>query len=130
MGRIEETQYPAERQEFITVENENYFLDFAIYCARSNIAVETDGDTWHANPQKARQDNLRDNNLTAAGWEVLRFTTHQIQEELESYCVPNITKAINKSGGVDDGKFIARLIDLKSDDTYQLGLFDHPEGES
>ena len=120
---------PAERQEFVTVENENYFLDFAIYCAKRNIDVEADGDTWHANPKRARQDNLRDNSLTAAGWEVLRFTTHQIQEEAETYCIPNITKAINKSGGVADGNYVTRRIDLKSDGTYQLGLFDHHEGE-
>ena len=115
---------PAERQEFVTVENENYILDFAIYCAKRNIAVEANGDTWHANPEKARQDNLRNNNLTAAGWDVLRFTTRQIQEEAETYCIPNITKTINNSGGVDEGKYMSRKIDLQSGDTYQLGLYD------
>ena len=37
-AELKRHKIPAERQEFITVENENYFLDFAIYCAKSNIA--------------------------------------------------------------------------------------------
>ena len=42
---------------------------------------------------------------------MLRFTTHQIQEETETYCIRTITKTINKLGGVDE------------DGAYQLGLF-------
>ena len=41
----------AERQEFITIKKQSYALDFAIYCAKGNMDVETDGDTWHANPE-------------------------------------------------------------------------------
>ncbi len=120
---------PAERQEFVTVENQNYRLDFAIYCAKGNIAVEADGDTWHANPEKSVQDNVRDNNLKAVGWNVFHFTTFQIQEQVEMYCVPQVTKAINNLGGVNDGKYVPRKIDLKADGSYQLGLFDDFERE-
>ncbi len=120
---------PGERQEFVTVENQNYALDFAIYCAKGNIAVESDGDTWHANPEKSIQDNLRDNALKAAGWNVFHFTTHQIQEQAETYCVPKVTKAINNLGGIDYGKYVPRKIDLKADGSYQLGLFDDFEAD-
>ncbi len=34
-------------------------LDFAIDCARGRIDVETDGDTWHANSERAALDNRR-----------------------------------------------------------------------
>ena len=49
---------PAERQEFVTARGHEYALDFALYCAKGGIDVETDGDFWHANPEKAQLDNL------------------------------------------------------------------------
>ena len=41
---------PAERQEFVDINGRLYELDFAVYCANGNLDIETDGDTWHANP--------------------------------------------------------------------------------
>ncbi len=114
---------PAERQEFITVKQQNYALDFAVYCAGGSIDVETDGDTWHANPEKAAKDNLRDNALESVGWRVLRFSTPQIREQSVEYCIPTVTDTINKLGGVDEMKYMPRKIDLKADGSYQLGLF-------
>lgn len=115
----------AERQEFVQVKKRNYALDFAIYCAAGKIDIETDGDIWHANPERAAQDNLRDNDLETAGWKVLRFTSHQIREEMEEYCLSTIAENINKLGGVDEGKVLPREIDLgTSEGWYQLGLFD------
>lgn len=114
----------AERQEFITVNKQNYALDFAIYCVNGDIDVETDGDTWHANPEKAKQDNLRDNALQAVGWNVLHFTTHQIQEETAEYCIHEVVETINNLGGVDEDKKVARKIGLKSNGSCQLDLFD------
>ncbi len=117
----------AERQELVTIKDNNYFLDFAIYCALGKIDIETDGDEWHANPEKAALDNLRDNDLESVGWKRLRFSTHQIQEQIAEYCVPQIAKTINNLGGVEEeGKFTPRKIDLNSPDgSYQLGLFDN-----
>jgi len=114
---------PAERQEFITVKQRNYALDFAVYCASGSIDVETDGDTWHANPEKAAEDNLRDNALESVGWKVLRFSTPQIREQVAEYCIHTVTDTINKLGGVDEMKYMPRKIDLKADSSYQLGLF-------
>lgn len=114
---------PAERQEYVTVGGQNYALDFAVYCANGAIDIETDGDTYHANPDKAAEDNRRNNNLTAAGWKILRFTTQQIHEQTDDYCIPEVTRTITKLGGVDDG-FVPRRIDSRPDYPYQLGLFD------
>ena len=115
---------PAERQEFITVKQQSYALDFAVYCARGSIDVETDGDSWHANPQKAAEDNVRDNALEAVGWKVLHFSTRQIQEQAEEYCIRTVTKTVNSLGGVDEGRYVPRRIDLRANGSYQLGLFD------
>jgi very-short-patch-repair endonuclease len=115
----------AECQELVEVTRRKYMLDFAIYCAKANIDVETDGDTYHANPDKAAEDNLRNNDLEAAGWKVLRFNTLQIQEKMADYCVPTIAETINKLGGLDEGGLIHRKIDLNAPEgSRQLGLFD------
>jgi very-short-patch-repair endonuclease len=113
---------PAERQEFVTAKGNDYALDFAVYCAKGNIDIETDGDFWHANPEKAEKDNLRDNDLKTVGWKVLRFSERQIQEQSASYCVSTIAENINNLGGVDEGKIIARKINLDGD-SYQDSLF-------
>jgi very-short-patch-repair endonuclease len=114
---------PAERQEFVVAKGSDYALDFAVYCATGKIDVETDGDFWHANPEKAEQDNMRDNNLKTEGWRVLRFNTRQIQEQAASYCVPTVAENINKFGGIDEGKIIPRKINLEGG-SYQPSLFD------
>lgn len=115
----------AERQEHITVNHHDYFLDFAIYCAKGNIALEADGDFWHANPEKAEEDNLRDNDLKVSGWEVFHFSSHQIEEQMADYCLPTIVKRINSLGGIDEGKTVSRKIDLNTPPgSYQPSLFD------
>jgi very-short-patch-repair endonuclease len=116
----------SERQELVTIEDRNYFLDFAVYCASGKIDIETDGDEWHANPEKAELDNLRDNDLKSAGWQNLRFTTRQIQEQTVEYCVPKIVKTINNLGGLEEeGKYMPRKIDSDAPaGTYQPSLFD------
>lgn len=114
---------PAERQEFVIARKNDYALDFAIYCAKGNIDIETDGDFWHANPEKAEQDNLRDHDLSTEGWKILRFSEKQIQEQAASYCIETVSENINKLGGVDEGKVIPRKINLDSG-SYQPSLFD------
>ena len=115
---------PAERQLHTTIGQQNYFLDFAIFCDQANIDVETDGDSYHANPEKAAEDNVRNNALEAVGWKVLRFNTPQINEQMESYTVPKIVETINKQGGIVEGKLLPRRIDLDGDGAYQMSLFD------
>jgi very-short-patch-repair endonuclease len=92
---------PAERQEFIDINGRLYELDFAVYCADGNLDIETDGDTWHATPERIPLDNRRDNDLQTAGWSHLRFNTKQIREEIAEYCVPKIQENIARLGGLD-----------------------------
>jgi very-short-patch-repair endonuclease len=113
----------AERQELVEIGGKSYFVDFAIYCANGKLAVETDGDTWHANPRKAAQDNVRDNDLTAVGWNLLRFNTCQIKEQMAKYCVPAVVNTVNTMGGVDEGGILPRKIGLNGTGSRQLGLF-------
>lgn len=116
---------PAERQEFIKVSEKNYFLDFAIYCEKGKLNIETDGDRWHHTPEIAPQDNIRNNDLVTSGWQILRFTSHQICDQMSEYCVPKIVDEINNLGGVEIDKDSYRRIDLKlPGSTFQQGLFE------
>lgn len=119
-------QIQAERQELVAVNRRSYFLDFAVYCGKGKLDIETDGDEYHANPEKSAIDNVRNNDLGSKGWQVLRFTTRQIQEQMAEYCVPNIIDTINHLGGaLDEGKLIPRKIDKDAPGgTYQMSLFD------
>jgi very-short-patch-repair endonuclease len=115
----------AERQEFVVARRHEYALDFAIYCASGKIDVETDGDFWHANPERAAQDNLRDNDIETAGWKVLRFSSQQIQEHAAEYCVSTVAENIDILGGLDEGRAIPRRINIDGA-AYQPSLFDQP----
>ena len=50
-----------------------YALDFALFCKKGNLDVETDGDLWHADPQRIPEDNRRNNDLAVQGYKILRF---------------------------------------------------------
>ena len=119
----------AERQEYLEIKGRNYALDFAIYCHKGKLDVETDGDTWHADPKRIPEDNLRDNDLETAGWKLLRFNTRHIHEHLAEYCLPTIVENINNLGGPDEGRLVPRHIRLNPA-SEQLGLFDDPPKES
>lgn len=122
--QLKRLHIPAERQEFITVKGSNYALDFAVYCAKGKINIETDGDRYHVGPDHAPRDNLRNNALGTAGWTVLRFNTRQINEQLVEYCLPTIVGNINALGGVDERQAIGRLVSDDPDAPTQPALFD------
>lgn len=94
----------AERQEVIKVDEKFYFLDFAIHCKKGKLDIETDGDRYHHNPEAAAKDNLRNNDLTSNGWNVIRFDSRQIHEKMETYCLPTIMTNVNKLGGIEFDK--------------------------
>jgi very-short-patch-repair endonuclease len=117
----------AERQWEFIVEELRFFLDFALFCTKGPIAVETDGDTWHTVPDRANQDYIRQNAIESRGWHVLRFNTNEIREGMESYCLPEIQKTINNQGGLSDEGLVPRLFYPKTGVT-QLSLFEERGG--
>ena len=89
----------AERQWFLSAGGRRYCLDFAVFCERGGLNIECDGDAYHANSEKSREDNIRNNALTSAGWAVLRFSTEQIVREMPA-CLRAICATIAQRGGV------------------------------
>jgi very-short-patch-repair endonuclease len=127
-AELKRLKISAERQEFVQIKKRAYALDFAIYCAKGKLDIETDGDFWHHNPEKAPEDNVRNNDLASDGWKVLRFNTSQIHDQLAEYCIPKIADTINNLGGVEEAEDFVRKIDLKEPGgTFQMGLFDLDE---
>lgn len=123
----------AERQDYVRARQKDYALDFAIYCTKGNIDVETDGDRWHVGADQARSDNRRDNDLETVGWRTLRFSSQQIREELETYCVKTVIDNVNHLGGIEEpGKFMPRKIHPQAaQGTYQPSLLDaRPEPQT
>ena len=73
-------QYP-----FIDSEGRNRRIDFAIKKDDSKVALEVNGETYHAEGiivAEAFDDNLnRQNEILAAGWQLLRFSYTQLQSD-------------------------------------------------
>lgn len=125
---LQRLQIGAERQWDLRLGNRRYLLDFAEFCQNGQIDIETDGDTWHSERKQIASDNERDNALQASGWHVLRFNGKQIRESAAEYCVPNITAAINKLGGLSAEGLVSRRFYKSGDDVVQqLTLFDGGE---
>ena len=114
---------PAERQWEVGVGDKRYYLDFALFCNKGKVDVETDGTTWHKN--RTREDNERNNAVESAGWHVLRFDTQQIQETAGTYCISKVEKTIKTLGGLQEETLAPRLFyELPEGHAQQLSLFE------
>jgi very-short-patch-repair endonuclease len=110
-SELKRNEIEAERQELIQVDKKYYFLDFAIYCTKGKLDIETDGDIWHHNPIRSTQDNIRNNDLSSVGWNIVRFDSNQVNEQITTYCIPQIKTNINNLGGIKiDETFSKRFI--------------------
>lgn len=115
----------AERQWHLKAANTSYFLDFALFCNDGKLNIETDGDRWHNDPARVPEDNQRNNALASDGWQVLRFNTYHLREQMTEYCLPEITKTVNQLGGTEPLTDAPRTY-YPTDDgiVQQLSLFD------
>jgi very-short-patch-repair endonuclease len=75
-----EIPFEREWREYVSIDK-FYYLDFAIWCARGKLAIECDGDATHMPNENVHADKTRNNELTANGWQTLRFTTKHFNEE-------------------------------------------------
>ena len=65
--------YP-ERQYAVKTKGEDYYiLDFAIFCKKDSFFIEVDGP-HHEVREAVQGDKRRDNKLSVAGWDGLRFS--------------------------------------------------------
>lgn len=96
------------REYFIQTSSGNYHLDFALFCFDGKINIECDGDTYHDKKEQVHYDKKRNNALEVEGWSVLRYTTEQINKNIDMV-VQQVQENTVKYGGyekLDDfGKF-------------------------
>jgi len=86
----------------LTVPNaeKRYRLDFAIMDAANGVflAVEVDGHQFHeCTPHQVQNDKSRDRKLTAAGWQVLRFTGSEVYRDAAA-CVREVVDMLARRG--------------------------------
>lgn len=78
--------------------DKRYRLDFGIMNAAEGLylAVEVDGHQWHeATPHQVQSDKSRDRKLTAAGWQVLRFTGSEVYRDAAA-CVREVLEILTR----------------------------------
>jgi len=125
---LKQRKIMAERQWPVFLKDLNYILDFAFFCNRGKLDVETDGDTYHIGKEQGARDNKRNNDIEALGWHVMRFNSFQIREQSIKYCLQKIQVSITNLGGlIDDGLVPRKFIEGKSISGQQLSLFDEKE---
>jgi very-short-patch-repair endonuclease len=117
----------AERQYFVQPKDRLYALDFAVFCERGSLDVETDGDTFHEDRDQRNRDYRRDADLARTGWKVIRFHGQEIWEEAADYCIPAVMETINGLGGLATEGLIPRKFNPDNPDApRQLTLFESP----
>lgn len=73
------------------------FLDFALYKGDTKLDIEVDGVRWHTDVSGNRKtaDRLRDREVMARGWKVLRFWVHQLADDMEG-CLDHIERELGR----------------------------------
>jgi very-short-patch-repair endonuclease len=66
-------------------------IDFAFPAAK--LAIEVDGWAWHMDVERFRADRHKGNALVRAGWDVLRFTWHDLDNRPE-YVLDEVRAAL------------------------------------
>ncbi|MBI3959006.1 MAG: DUF559 domain-containing protein [Chloroflexi bacterium] len=119
----------AERQWPLDVGKQFFALDFAIFCnGGRNIDVETDGDSYHIGKKEGIRDRRRNNAVATVGWQVLRFNTLEIREQMAEYCMPKILETINQLDGLQEEAAAPRLFYSTAEGTaQQLSLLEGGE---
>jgi very-short-patch-repair endonuclease len=59
----------------------DYIVDF--YCHKVKLVIEVDGEI-HTLPEQRKSDKLRNKMLTINGYNVIHFTNHEIETNLDS----------------------------------------------
>jgi very-short-patch-repair endonuclease len=72
------------------------YLDMAIDPDTAKLDVEVDGRRWHLDADGNRKvaDRLRDTELRARGWKVLRFWVHELERDMGA-CVERIVRELD-----------------------------------
>lgn len=96
---LKKNMITAEREFHEKVRNQNFFIDFALFCKDIKLALECDGDQFHLNEVDVKYDKNRDNLLKSKGWNVLRYTSNEINNNMNNV-IYQVKESINQYGGL------------------------------
>ncbi|MEA3642661.1 MAG: DEAD/DEAH box helicase family protein [Lamprobacter sp.] len=82
---LEKTQLLAPEFPFLDIDGTPRYIDFALRAAQRKIAFEVDGPTHYQPPDfdrnKYEDDLRRQNSLIYQGWQVYRWTDHELERQ-------------------------------------------------
>lgn len=110
-------------QECVNINDRSYRIDYAIFGAEIRIAVELDGFEFHGTREAFSYDRLRQNDLQASGWTILRFSYDSIRNETVR-CVEQLQAVLRLDRQLEDliiRSPIIEIPDMKPDSLYALG---------
>ena len=100
----------AERQWKVVVENNKYFLDFAVFCNNGKLAIETDGYKFHHDSkEQIDHDTWRQNEIELDDWRILHYTSKQVKDDWTPY-LSQIERKISQLGGVESPELFERKV--------------------
>lgn len=119
--KLKQENLSAERQFYVKTNDKSFICDFVFFCKTGIIDVECDGEQHQTDREQVIYDKIRNNEIEAiANYNVLRFTTHHINFEM-NWTISMIKQKIDKLGGIYDEQTKSFRYTAQN---KQLGLFD------
>lgn len=87
----------AEREYLVQEGRMAYILDFAVLCRQGDLGIECESRFSPASV--AESSGFRSYFFNGKGWEILRFTASELEDDLEA-CVGVVTRHVDKHGGL------------------------------
>jgi superfamily II DNA or RNA helicase/very-short-patch-repair endonuclease len=109
-------------QHRVQVEGRNYRIDYALHGASKTIAVELDGYAFHSDRGAFTYDRLRQNDLTAAGVAVVRFSYDAVRTRT-AMCVEQLAAVLRTEADLAKHvrtTFDVQVPDMPADPAYAL----------
>ena len=74
-----------------------YHIDIALQSNGKKLAIEVDGEQWHATltGERLERDIVRDRNLRRMGWHVIRFWVHELKYDIDN-CIKTVERHLNQ----------------------------------
>ena len=100
----------AERQWKVVIQDNNYYLDFAVFCKNGKLAIETDGYKFHYDSkEKIDKDTWRQNEIELDDWRFLHYTSKQVKDDWTPY-LSQIEQKISQLGGMESPELFERKV--------------------
>ena len=112
--------YKFRRQHIIG----QYIVDFV--CLQNSLIIEIDGK-YHDTPQQKEDDKVREDNLKAAGYSIIRFTNDEVESQPFDI-ISKLKDKLKNSPFRGQGGLRRLFYHISTDEVYGALELTHPEG--